>query len=720
MTGRGPWPGWLWIAARVGIVVAVGVLALWVRLGTIDRLPIDFDEDDYLRAGQLYAEGFQAGDPSVLLRENYRPEHPPLTKILTGLALTPLEPAPLVPDRPTDAAPAESLPEPHFQVARGLQAAFGAAAALLLALVSPLAGIVLGVHTWTVKYSSQVMLEAVPALLSLVAVLAAGRAMRSDRPIPWWVLSAAGFGLACAAKYMYGVAGLAIIAVWLWSSRPQHWRDGRGLLRWVAPKAGWLAVGFGFFLLGDPYLWPDPVGRLGDSLAFHLGYAGSEAVTRTGWPAWQPLAWLFGSVPFHPPGTFVVALDLFVTVFALLGLGRLWRDHRLMAVWLGLALAFLVVWPTKWPQYLLLLSIPLSLAAALGLRAMILEPTGRWIGRVRARRSGGARGRGLGQLREATPWLLPGVAGLAVLVLIPILYELAMSTTDFSSTSLRDGLNGGVMREVVGGLTGAIEPGTWSPDASSTEVRYVAGDLLAGITRGYWLGDQTTAAFPAFSFLWAGLSVLLASIVGVGIALLLARPGVRFANAWRVLFILPWAIPEFVGAVAWRMILHPERGYLALAVGQPVPWTASPEISLVVLLLISTWMGFPLMMLVATAGLQAVPRSAVEAAAIDGAGSWTRTRAVILPLLLPLLVPAMVIRGIAAFNQFYLFFALIDQLPGGMLTMATFSYFLFDYSSGPGWFAVSAAINVLTIVALGILVAWFLAWRERAERVAYA
>ena len=52
--------------------------------------------------------------------------------------------------------------------------------------------------------------------------------------------------------------------------------------------------------------------------------------------------------------------------------------------------------------------------------------------------------------------------------------------------------------------------------------------------------------------------------------------------------------------------------------------------------------------------------------------------------------------------------------------MATFSYFLFDYSSGPGWFAVSAAINIFTIIALGILVAWFLAWRERAERVAFA
>ncbi len=428
LTQPGSWPTWSVVAVRIGIAVAVAILALWVRLGAVDRLPIDFDEDDYLRAGQLYAEGFQAGDPTVLFRENYRPEHPPLTKILTGLAITPLEPAPLVPDLPTTAAPAGSLPEPHFTVARDLQALFGAAAALLLALVSPIAGLVLGVHTWTVKYTSQVMLEAVPAALSLVAILAATRAMRSPRPARWWVLAAAGFGLACAGKYMYGVAGIAILVVWLWATRPTGWMDPRGIGRWLVPKLGWLALSFGFFLLGNPYIWPDPIGRLGDSLAFHVGYAGSEAVAATGWPSWQPLVWLSGSVPFHPSGTFPLGVDLFITVFALLGLARLWREHRLMAVWLGLALAFLLVWPTKWPQYLLLLSIPLSVAAALGLRSAVLEPIGRWVGGLRAGRSRrAASGGGPRRLREAAPWLLPGIAALSILVAIPLAYEVAMS-----------------------------------------------------------------------------------------------------------------------------------------------------------------------------------------------------------------------------------------------------------------------------------------------------
>ena len=88
-----------------------------------------------------------------------------------------------------------------------------------------------------------------------------------------------------------------------------------------------------------------------------------------------------------------------------------------------------------------------------------------------------------------------------------------------------------------------------------------------------------------------------------------------------------------------------------------------------------------------------------------------------LPLLLPLLGAAFVVRGVAAFNQFYLFWVLGTDFQ--TTTLSTFSYSLFNSSSGPGLFAVSAAINVVTFIALAVLVAWFLRWRSRQERVAY-
>ena len=74
--------------------MAVTLIALSARLTAVDQLPIDYDEDDYLRAGQIYATGIQHGDWSVFTRENYRTEHPPLTKIINGLVMAPLPPAP--------------------------------------------------------------------------------------------------------------------------------------------------------------------------------------------------------------------------------------------------------------------------------------------------------------------------------------------------------------------------------------------------------------------------------------------------------------------------------------------------------------------------------------------------------------------------------------------------------------------------------------------------
>ena len=66
------------------------------------------------------------------------------------------------------------------------------------------------------------------------------------------------------------------------------------------------------------------------------------------------------------------------------------------------------------------------------------------------------------------------------------------------------------------------------------------------------------------------LSVGLQTALGLGAALLLNGPRVRFAALWRTILILPWAIPEFIGALIWMRIYEPRYGWLALA--DDLPW----------------------------------------------------------------------------------------------------------------------------------------------------
>ena len=90
-------------------------------------------------------------------------------------------------------------------------------------------------------------------------------------------------------------------------------------------------------------------------------------------------------MPWHP-GVFVVSLDSLITAMALLGLKRLWQKRSVFATWLAVALVFLFLWPTKWPQYVLIMTVPLSLAAAEGFQAVVWEPLIGWLRRLRVER----------------------------------------------------------------------------------------------------------------------------------------------------------------------------------------------------------------------------------------------------------------------------------------------------------------------------------------------
>ena len=113
--------------------------------------------------------------------------------------------------------------------------------------------------------------------------------------------------------------------------------------------------------------------------------------------------------------------------------------------------------------------------------------------------------------------------------------------------------------------------------------------------------------------------------------------------------------------------------------------------------------------------------SVFDASAIDGAGAWQTFRHVTLPLLMPLLVPALIVRGIFAFNQFYLFQTFFFQ----DATLATLSYNIFNPNSGysqvgGGQFAISAVINILTVIILMVFVLLFNRWTRAGEGVTYA
>jgi arabinogalactan oligomer/maltooligosaccharide transport system permease protein len=368
-----------------------------------------------------------------------------------------------------------------------------------------------------------------------------------------------------------------------------------------------------------------------------------------------------------------------------------------------------------------MLTTPLCLAAALGFRPTIWEPMSSWfrderLKPQRPRLDPVNRNLYKRESRIALPWIIPGAVILFLLSGFPLIYQGAMSLTDFNTISIRDGIQGGVWREVVEGFTGKSKPlglDAFGDGTRSKEVRFVGPAIYLELLAG------RTSDVMGFNFIWVVVSVGVQTLLGMGVALLLQRNRVRWRGMWRTIFILPWAIPEFVGALIWYRIFEPRFGWLALASNLPagiqVSWFQDLNQLFLVLLIAATWYGFPFIMLAATAGLKQIPDESYDAAAIDGAAGVSLFRYITWPLLIPLVIPAVIIRAIAAFNQFYLFYTMRSQL----ITYATLSYFIFSPNSG-GQFAVSAAINIFTVLVLIGLLGWFNRLSKATEGLTYA
>lgn len=682
-------------------VLIVTALAWTLRMRAVSMLPIDYDEDDYLRAGQEYALLIRAANWSGFLDTNYRPEHPPLAKMVIGISLLTAPERDLTPDAPTTAGPNNSLPRDLVKPARTTNAIFGVITAALLALVNPLAGLLLATHSFTIKYVSQIMLEALPALTSFLVVLAYIQYKKRGKA-GWLALSAVFLGLTAASKYLYCLVAIAVLIDWFLDEK-----KNKKLPQFYQRAFLWGVFSLLIFFAANPFIWADPIQRLRESVFYHAAYStGASEVQSASFPLWQPFVWITMAPTLWHPDVFVIAPDFFIAVFAFIGIARLWKKKRVYALWLAIAMFFLLIWPTKWPQYILTLTVPLSLSAGEGISQTWEIIVTRWQNRrTRARVIYKPQ-----ETRQAVPWLVPGLIAFALLTLFPFIFQIIVSLTDFNSASIRDGFQGGIWREFIGGITGQIQPTEVEFPFRSNQVQYTGFSSYPPM-----LDFITNSGILVFNVIWAVVATSLQTVFGLGLGILLHQKGVRFGKFWQAVFILPWAIPEMIGAFLWLNIFIPDVGFLSLAAqkyGADFPlhsligWEDTANLWFLVLLLPAIWYGFPLIMLASGAGLRMISKDVFEAAAIDGANVWETFRYITLPLLLPLLLPALIIRGIFAFNQFYLFQAFFFQ----QSTLATFSYNLFNPSGffgANGQFSASAIVNIVTVVILAGFVLLF-------------
>lgn len=196
------------------------------------------------------------------------------------------------------------------------------------------------------------------------------------------------------------------------------------------------------------------------------------------------------------------------------------------------------------------------------------------------------------------------------------------------------------------------------------------------------LYDGRLAAALWNTVLFAGVTVSLELALGLAMALLLMQP-LPGRGLARAAVLIPWALPTAVMAMGWRWIFNADYGVfgdllfkLRLVSTPHVPWLAEPGWAMAACVLADVWKTTPFMAVLLMSGLAAIPDELYEAAAIDGAGPWTRFATITWPLLAPAVFVAVIFRAIQAFGIFDLVWVLTGGGPGGRTRML--SLYVYD------------------------------------------
>jgi multiple sugar transport system permease protein len=212
------------------------------------------------------------------------------------------------------------------------------------------------------------------------------------------------------------------------------------------------------------------------------------------------------------------------------------------------------------------------------------------------------------------------------------------------------------------------------------------------LTDGYW--------WTAFAVTLAITVVSVAIEFALGLALALVMHRTIFGKGVvRTAILVPYGIVTVAASYSWYYAWTPGTGYLANLLPEGSAPLTEQFPSLAIVVLAEVWKTTPFMALLLLAGLALVPQDLLNAAQVDGAGSWTRLVKIILPLMKPAILVALLFRTLDAFR----IFDNIYVLTGGANDTGSVSILGYDNLFKAFNLGLGSAISVLVFLSVAII-----------------
>ncbi|WP_155394659.1 carbohydrate ABC transporter permease [Vibrio owensii] len=227
-----------------------------------------------------------------------------------------------------------------------------------------------------------------------------------------------------------------------------------------------------------------------------------------------------------------------------------------------------------------------------------------------------------------------------------------------------------------------------------------------------WSG--TFFGVATWTVIWAVCATALTFGFGFILALAVENRDIKFKKVWRLIFILPYAIPAFVSLLVFRLLLNgvgPVNNMIGQLGFDPIAFLSDPITSKITVIFVSVWAGAPYFMLMISSALTNIPSDLYEAAEVDGASKLQQFWEITLPMVLHQLAPSLVMTFAHNFNNFGAIYLLTEGGPinpdyrfaGHTDILITWIYKLtLDFQQ----YHIAAVVSIVIFLFLSVFAIW--------------
>lgn len=214
-----------------------------------------------------------------------------------------------------------------------------------------------------------------------------------------------------------------------------------------------------------------------------------------------------------------------------------------------------------------------------------------------------------------------------------------------------------------------------------TDARIGRSGVFIGLENYIWLmGDPVFLLSVFNTIFYTTVASVLKFALGLWLALILNN-NVAFKSFFRAVVLLPWVVPTVLSALAFSWMFDSQFSIISWVlmegglIDAPINFLGDPWNARFSVIAANVWRGIPFVAITLLAGLQTIPESLNEAAALDGATPWQRFYKITLPLLTPIIAVVMTFSVLFTFTDFQLIYVLTRGGPvNATHLMATLSF----------------------------------------------